>query len=355
MAEPSAMNQNGTTTKLNQRDETSLVNEEVEVEHLKQCLPKTTWMGSKQNLLIKIQDFWYLTNFSNILTFQTHFLAQDTDLIVASFPKTGTTWLKSLLFSITNRFVNPPNKTPLLTNNPHELVCDLETAIYGGNTGNSKLPHPNQLNELPSPRLFSSHLPYSSLPESVKVSSCKILYICRNPLDTLVSHWLFFPKLIKKITGDENFQPSNIEDFFEDFCQGEVIYGPFFEHVVGYWKQSLEQPNKVLFFKYEDLKENPSAHVKKLAEFVGMPFSTQEENEGVIEEIIDLCSINTLKDLEVNKSGSLSHFFENKTFFRDGEVGGWTRYLTDSMAEKMNELIEQKLGGSGLSFKLKPL
>ncbi|XP_021855355.2 cytosolic sulfotransferase 5-like [Spinacia oleracea] len=346
------MNQNDDiTTKTNQTKEIVIVDEE-EVEKLKQCLPKANWMGSKHFQLLNFQGFWYSTvNFSNILAFQRHFLAQNTDLIVSSFPKTGATWLKSLLFSVTNRFVHPSNKTPLLTHNPHELVYDLETAVYGGNP---KLPRPNQLNDLPPPRLLHSHMPYSSLPQSIKISSCKILYICRNPLDTLVSHWHFYPKLIKRVTGDENYQPCNIEDFFEDFCLGKVAFGPFFEHVVGYWKQSLEQPNKVLFLKYEDLKENPSAQLKKMAEFVGIPFSTQEENEGVIKEIIELCSIHKLRDLEVNKSGLLSKFVENKNFFRDGEVGGWTRYLSAPMVEKMKELMEEKLGGSGLSFKLQP-
>lgn len=169
-----------------------------------------------------------------------------------------------------------------------------------------------------------------------------------------MSHWHFYSNLLNKVSTDENYQPSNIEDFFEEFCQGNVLCGPFFEHVVEYWKQSLEQPNKVLFFKYEDLKENPSVQLKKLAKFVGMPFSPLEENEGVIKEIIELCSINNLKDMEVNKSGMLNKFVDNKTFFRDGEVGGWTRYLTAPMAEKMNEFMEQKLGGSGLSFKLQP-
>ncbi|XP_021727640.1 cytosolic sulfotransferase 5-like [Chenopodium quinoa] len=182
-------------------------------------------------------------------------------------------------------------------------------------------------------------MPYASLPESLKASTCKILYISRNPLDTLVSHWHFYPNILKRVTKDENFQPHNIEDYFEDFCQGNVLDGPFFDHVLGYWKQSLEHPNKVLFLKYEDLKENPSFYLKKLAEFIGMPFSHQEESKGVIKDITELCSINNLKELEVNKSGSLDNFMENKMLFRDGAVGGWTRYLSDSVAGRRKKLI----------------
>ncbi|KMS98778.1 hypothetical protein BVRB_3g068550 [Beta vulgaris subsp. vulgaris] len=334
---------------MNQRQDMRVLEEE-EVDQLKQSLPKVNWMGSKIQLL-KIQDFWHLpSRISNILTFQKHFIAQDTDLFITSFPKTGTTWLKSLLFSITNRSLYPPKQSPLLTHNPHELVYDLETGVYGENP---KLPRPDQLNDLPAPRLLHSHIPYASLPESIKTSNAKILYICRNPLDTLVSQWHFYPNAIKKVMGDdEDFQPPSIEDYFEEFCQGTVLFGPFFEHVVGYWKQSLEQPDKVLFLKYEDLKENPVLYLKKLAEFIGMPFSTEETNEGVIEEIIELCSIKNLKELEINKSGLHTKHVDNKAFFRDGKVGGWTQYITAPMLERMNKLMEQQLGGTGLSFDL---
>lgn len=95
-------------------------------------------------------------------------------------------------------------------------------------------------------------------------SEYRILYISRNPLDTLVSAYYFAIKAMKKIEG-EDFQHLSMEDFFEDFYAGRFAHGPFFDHVVGYWKESLKQPNKVVFFKYEDLKDDPKFHVKRLA------------------------------------------------------------------------------------------
>lgn len=104
MAEASKINQDASPTETNQREEIALVDEE-EVEQLKQSLPKAKWMGSKQDLLLNIQGFRYpISLVSNIVAVQRHFLAQDTDLVVTSFPKTGTTWLKSLLFSLVDRF-----------------------------------------------------------------------------------------------------------------------------------------------------------------------------------------------------------------------------------------------------------
>jgi hypothetical protein len=94
--------------------------------------------------------------------------------------------------------------------------------------------------------------------------------------------------------------------------------------------------------------------LKKLAQFLGLHFSEKEEKEGVIEEISKLCSFdNLMKDLEVNRTG----FFEsagapNSTFFRKAKVGDWCNDLSPSMAECFLKIVEEKLAGSGLSFKV---
>ncbi|KAK6925153.1 hypothetical protein RJ641_009479 [Dillenia turbinata] len=51
------------------------------------------------------------------------------------------------------------------------------------------------------------------------------------------------------------------------------------------------------------MKRDTFFHTKKLAEFMGFPFSLEEEKEGVAQQVIDLCSLQNLSDLEVNKTG----------------------------------------------------
>ncbi|KAM7278165.1 hypothetical protein ACFE04_005299 [Oxalis oulophora] len=120
----------------------------------------------------------------------------------------------------------------------------------------------------------------------------------------------------------------------KDVCnngKGTSPYGPYWDHVLGYWKASLESPEKILFLKYEDLKREPVVNVKKLAEFLGQPFSVMEENEGVVEEIIRLCSFQNLSNLDVNKAtepSSSIRMLANKAYFRKGEIGDWKNHLT---------------------------
>jgi len=312
-----------------------------ECKELLLSLPKEK--GWRTLHIYKFQEFWCQpTEIQSIISFRRHFQASDTDVVLATIPKSGTTWLKALAFAVVNRrrFAVLSNSHPLLSSNPHDLVPFFEYKLYA----NGQIP---DLSNLPQPRLFGTHIPFASLPNSIKKSDCRVVYICRNPFDTFISTWHYMEKLRP---GSQ--APVLLDEAFEMYCKGIIGFGPFWEHMLGYWKESIERPHKVLFLKYEDLKEDITFQLKKLAEFLGIPFSLEEERSGVIENIAKLCSFENLKELEVNKTGKSIKNFENKDLFRKGEVGDWVNHLSPTMVEQLTELLEEKLGGSGLSFKV---
>ncbi|MBA0775890.1 hypothetical protein Gotri_010988 [Gossypium trilobum] len=289
--------------------------------------------------LTQFQGFWIPSRnvpTSSIIAFQKYFQALDDDIIVVSKPKSGTTWLKALVFSIVNRHHYTFSNTPLNSTNPHLLVPYLDIHLYKEN------PNPD-LSTISSPRLFSTHLPYPMLADSIKRSNCRIVYITRNPFDIIVSLWHFF-----RFMDDWS-----VEDCFEMFCRGEEGYRPFWDHALGYWNMSLEKPSNVLFLRYEELKEDPVAQTKRLAAFLGFPFSIEEEKTGMVNQIVDFCSFNNLKDLEVDKIGKNpgSIIPNNKLFFRSGKVGDYVNYLSSTAVERLSNILEEKLSGSGLTFK----
>lgn len=325
-------------TQLIEEDDQEVLSQETR--ELLSTLPRE--IGWRTRSLYMFQGFWcQAKEIQAIISCQRHFKAQANDIIVASIPKTGTTWLKALTFSIVNRHLFSVQKQhPLLTSNPHDLVPFLEYNLYA----NNNIP---DLSQLPSPRLIATHVTFQALPESLKVdSSCRVVYICRNPFDTFMSVWHFILKIRPQELG-----PFSFEEAFDMYCKGIVGFGPYWEHMLGYWKESLENPEKVMFIKYEDLKENILYHLKRLAEFMGCPFSVEEEREGVIEEVAKLCSFENLKELDVNKTGKTIANFENKDLFRKGKVGDWVNHFTPLMVEQLSTVMEHKLEGSGLSFK----
>lgn len=145
-----------------------------------------------------------------------------------------------------------------------------------------------------------------------------------------------------------------MDEALELFYRGILYYGPIWDHVLGYYKASLESPEEILFLKYEDMKREPISYVKKIGMFIGKPFTLEEERAGTIEKIVRLCSLEGLSNLEVNKSGvhqfSSEFKVENRSFFRKRQVGDWKNYLTVEMIRRLDQIIAEKFGDSGLRF-----
>ncbi|XP_038983503.1 flavonol sulfotransferase-like [Phoenix dactylifera] len=290
--------------------------------------------------LRKYQDFWIPEHsLPDVMAMQQNFQARPDDLFVLSYPKSGTTWLKALAFAIMNRTRYSMADHPLLRSNPHECVLFIQRLFSDG--------RPSKLEAMPSPRLLGSHLPYPLLPNSMKGSGSRFLYVCRDPKDVFISRWHFNDKM-----SPDSVEPIPFGKAFDLYCDGVSPYGSIWEHALGYWEESLRRPEKVLFLKYEEMLEEPAGSAKKLAEFMGCPFSPEEEKEGVVEGIIRLCSFDSLSKL----AGSMTHKLNTKlplqttSFFRKGEAGDWRNHMSEEMARRMDAVTSQKLDGSGLTF-----
>ncbi|KAJ9175099.1 hypothetical protein P3X46_013681 [Hevea brasiliensis] len=299
---------------------------------------KRSWLPSQP--LHEYQGFWcYPTFLEGIMSAQEHFIAQPTDIFTCTHPKCGTTWLKSLCFAVlTRRNFSDSSSNPLLTESPHEIVPWIDFLASSGQTRDPELP------------LLATHIPYTSLPESIVESNCKIIYTCRDPKDVFISLWQF-----AGIVSGSRAEDFPLEEAYQQFCEGVHPYGPYWDHILGYWKAHLQFPDGVLFIKYEDLKNDTFSYVKRMAEFMGCPFSMEEESQGLVQKIVDLCSFESLSNLEVNKSKKRSSAtgpfkLQYDAFFRKGKIGDWENYLTVDMAAQLDQITEQKLSGTGLSF-----
>lgn len=289
--------------------------------------------------LHQYQGFWINTNLLEGIIYAQHYLkAQPTDIFICSHPKAGTTWLKALSFAIlTRKLYSNASTNPLFSEVPHDVMPFIDVLAFTDIiTRDPKLP------------FLSTHIPYPSLPKSIVECKCKIIYICRDPKDLFTSFWHFSEKLRGAST-----KTLPLEEAYRDFCEAHYPYGPYWDHVLGYWKASLQFPERILFIKYEDLQNDTFSYVKRMAEFMGCPFSIEEESQGFVQKVVDLCSFERLSNLEVNKSknpSSSSGFLkiEKKACFRKGKVGDWENYLTAEMAAEIDQITEQKFSSSGL-------
>ncbi|CAM0903706.1 unnamed protein product [Alopecurus aequalis] len=292
--------------------------------------------------LYRHRDGWYISLGPMVGTMVANacFTARSSDIVVITLPKSGTTWIKALLYSTVHRRKHPVDSFdhPFNSLGPHECIKFFEYQLYTQN----KIP---DLDELPDPRLFATHAPFMSLPRSVLPSGCKIVYVCRGPKDTLISQWIF----ANKFRIRDGLEPLSVEAAADFFCDGVSPFGPYWDHVLGYWRAHLANPKQVLFFRYEEMSTDPAAHVRKLAKFVGCPFSVEEEEDGVVSAIVKLCSFEHMRGLEATKDGKTELVIgavENSWFFRCGMVADWVNHLSPEMARKIDDITEAKFRGS---------
>ncbi|CAN1220556.1 Cytosolic sulfotransferase 5 [Linum perenne] len=289
----------------------------------------------------KIQGFWHRSNLIGATNaFRANFQpSRDDVIILASSQKTGTTWLKALSHCIL--FRDDEEEDMLTKVNPHSCAPSFEIRVYAEDPS-------FRLTDIDQRRLFHTHLPYSHLPSSIKshARNCKLIYIARDPKDTLISQWHFFNKILTPIT---------LEDAAEIFCNGTYTFGPYWDHVLEYWGASQRSPEKVMFIKYEDLRRDPKPQVRKLASFLGKPFGGEEEDDVEVEKVIWRSSFDRLKGLDANKTGMiypvLSPLLTSDLYFRRGEVGDWRNHLTPEMAKRIDDITRVKFRGCGLYLK----
>ncbi|KAL7201009.1 hypothetical protein ACSBR1_032837 [Camellia fascicularis] len=288
--------------------------------------------------IFQSQGFWYTNpHLEAARDILAHFKSRNDNI----FLETGTTWLKALCFSIIHGRKNVDVKVdeeeeeeddPLVKNTPSSCVQTIENGVYMTN------PTPD-LSGMPSPRLFHTHIPYRALPDSIKNSECKIVYITQNPKDTMVSMWHFFNSVRTPEQG-----PYPFDKAFESFCDGLHPFGPFFDHVLEYWEASLKKSDKIVVLRYEEIKRDPKGLVKRLASFLRRPFVNEEE----VEKVLWRCSLDRLKNLEVNKIGSTTVGLPTNSFYRLGVVGDWKNNFSHEMEERLDQISSTKLEKTGL-------
>ncbi|KAK4386178.1 Cytosolic sulfotransferase 5 [Sesamum angolense] len=303
-------------------------------------LPKEKWWGDDE-YLFQLGGFWHLPQLIHgVHGVINHFQPLPSDIILASFPKTGTTWLKALLYSIVNR----SSKHRLTVENPHSLIPILEYNTYGTTHASATAIPPSDTNH--SRRILSTHIPYQLLAKTLDSSECRVVYVTRNPKDTLVSTWHFVNKWARAKEERWPFQVA-----VEKFCRGLIPSGPYYDHVMGYRNLSLDRPKYAHFLTYEELKNDPKTHVEKLAEFLGYPFEG-EDVDAQVEEIVNGCSFEVLSNHEVNKAEGFParRGLPSNSFFRKGVVGDYEAYMSAEVVDKIDALTKEKFHSFGFIY-----
>ncbi|XP_066432940.1 sulfotransferase 1C1-like isoform X2 [Eleutherodactylus coqui] len=260
------------------------------------------------------------------------FEARPDDLLIATYPKAGTTWMQEIIDSIMNEGeVEKTSRAPTHVRSPFLEICSPPPVPSGI----------DQLEVTPSPRLVKTHLPYKLVPKSFWEQKCKVIYVARNAKDNIVSYY-FFDRM-NKTQPD----PGTWDEYVLKFLKGDVGWGSWFDHVLGWW--DARDKHDMLYVFYEDMKEDPKREIRKVMRFLGKDLS-----EDAVEKIYRHTSFAAMKENPMaNYSTMPSNVLDQSLspFMRKGEVADWMNHFTESQNKMFDEEYQKRMGGSTLKFR----
>lgn len=110
------------------------------------------------------------------------------------------------------------------------------------------------------------------------MNKTKVVVPIRNPKDVLVSLYHFYQML--PVLGSF---PGTWDEFFQYlYMRKQLFYGDFFDFYQGWWRYKVENPDQVLFVRYEDMKSDITGVIRTLAGFLGK--SLTERQVEIIKE-----------------------------------------------------------------------
>ncbi|XP_036026468.1 bile salt sulfotransferase-like [Onychomys torridus] len=248
-----------------------------------------------------------------------NFLVKDDDVIIVSYPRSGTHWMIEMVSLIVSK--GDPTWVQSVKNSARCPGIDSKDW--------QKL-----LLDQDGPRLMSTHLPLQLFPKSYFTSSAKIIYVIRNPRDVVTSNYHIskhFHPLKNQKTFDEHLRA---------FIQGDVAFGSWFDHTLG-WITRRDTEN-FLLMSYEALQRDLRGSMQKVCQFLGKHLTPEQLDSAVQNLSFSVMKENRMSNsimLRNSKDGTVS----NIPLLRKGICGDWKNLFTVAQSEAFDRVYQEKM------------
>ncbi len=275
---------------------------------------------------------------------------------IASYPKSGNTWIRSLLcsyfFSEDGEFnFDLLKNIPQFSNNLSGNY--INDSNYQSKIVENWIPSQKIINKDKKIHFLKTHNALCTINGNKftdEINTKAVIYIVRDPRNLITSLSNHYSCSLDEAL---NFMTNKRKIIFEDFMKKTKIEGSlhdfnFLTDWSGHyqsWKNISFCPIKII--KYEDIILNTRAVFISLLEFLSKFIKVKIENIK-LEKAISSTSFKALRKLEDEKgfleSAITKTTKKNIKFFNLGQENDWKKILDDTIAKKLNIAFKNEMG-----------
>jgi len=235
------------------------------------------------------------------LVWMRHKSLRPNDFFLASYPRSGSTWLRFLLYESlageSSGFANVNQSIPDLKE--HKIGVPL-TANRG--------------------RLIKTH-------EVYRPEYRKAIYLVRDPRDVALSEYAYQTAL-----GLVN---QSLDDYLRVFLtRGVNPFSSWPQHAES-WLSAPLSSDELLVLKFEDLRRDPVNGLSRIIQFLGIaPHEAR---------ILQAIANNSVERMKAKEKETPQRASKNGQFIRSGSIGGWRANLTEAQVRVFADHAAQLL------------
>ena len=271
---------------------------------------------------------------------------------IASFPKSGNTWMRAFLcsylyldldkenfsFDLLNKIKRFPNINQL-----NDIGIKPKSFI---DVARSWIAAQNHINLNSKINLLKTHQAFGSFENfffTDSINTLGAIYLVRDPRDVLISYAKHMKQDIDK-TLDLVLEDDSKGNLFEgkNNVIGEVR-GSWSQHYNSWKYSNLKEK---IIIKYEDLINNPFNTFSKVINYLNYLFQklsfSLETNDERIRKCIEISNFNNLQNLE-KKLGFDENIKSDAFFFNKGTTKQWEDELNDKILYKIEKKFKKEM------------
>ncbi len=243
-------------------------------------------------------------------TWWDHRGLRETDVMMCSYPRSGSTWLRFLLFSLT-------------TDEQGSFRSVGKVMPYVG-------VHARAAAVLPDGgRLIKTHEPFNRRYH-------RAIHLVRDPRDVAISYWTFMQRLGKIEVRPEDDEAASFDAFIDALIAGRIdAFSTWDAHLRSYLRAAELRQADILRISYEDMRADTPSALMSIGSFLGLSV-TRDMAESAAERG-SLENMRRAEDDAVATDETPFATTGRRTGIRaiqSGQVGGWRSRLSDAQREK---------------------